>query len=279
MLALVCGLATALLWGSSMVVASRSSRRLGSQPALAYNMMVSLPLAAALSAIGGVPHGLHHGAVAWAVLGGVASVVGASMTYRALRIGKIGVVAPIVSTEGALAATFSVVLFGEALSPAVAATLAIIAAGVVIVTFHARARDIHLRPTLYALAAAAAFGIGLVAVSRATIDLGPFWTSLVARTIGVLGIAVPVLLRGNLPAPGSAWWMVTFSGVADLGGFVSFMIGSRYGVAVVAVLASQTATIATLLSFLILGERLTVRQAAGMVVILAGVTALAVLQT
>ena len=50
---------------------------------------------------------------AWAVLAGAGSAVGLSLMYRALRLGKVGVVAPIASTEGALAAVFSVASRGE----------------------------------------------------------------------------------------------------------------------------------------------------------------------
>ena len=48
--------------------------------------------------------------------------LGLLLMYRALRIGKVGVVAPIASTEGAIAAVFSVAL-GEQLTVGVAVCL------------------------------------------------------------------------------------------------------------------------------------------------------------
>ena len=55
----------------------------------------------------------------WAVLAGAGSSLGLLLMYRGLRIGKVGVVAPITSTEGAIAALLSVVALGEQLTFAV----------------------------------------------------------------------------------------------------------------------------------------------------------------
>ena len=104
--------------------------------------------------------------------------------YRALRIGKVGVVAPIASTEGAFAAMLSVVVLDESLTVQITIALAVVVAGVLLVTFHASMADIHLRPSLFAIAAAVVFGVGLVASSQAGDELGAFWTILVARIRG-----------------------------------------------------------------------------------------------
>jgi drug/metabolite transporter (DMT)-like permease len=199
------------------------------------------------------------------------------MMYRALRLGKVGVVAPIASTEGALAAVFSIAL-GETLTVAVAVCLVVIACGVVVVTMRGRTADVHLRPSLYALVAACLFGVNLVASARAGDALGVLWTILVARIVGVAVIALPLLLRGRLRLPGPAWWMVSFSATAELVGYVSFVTGAHHGVAIPAVLASQFAAVATITSFAVFGERIGPRQVAGAAVIVAGVSVLAVLR-
>jgi drug/metabolite transporter (DMT)-like permease len=275
MIAIGCGMATALLWGCSMALLSRSTRAVGSQQALAYVMLISLPIAAALALGAGVPrHSGHHGPE-WALLAGCASSVGASLTYRALQLGTVGVVAPIVSTEGALAAVYSVLLFGEHLTFGVAMALGIIVVGVVSVTLRGSAADVQLRPSVYALAAAATFGIGLISSSRASMAVGPLWTALTARVIGATAIALPFVLRGTLRRPGRIVWLLAFSAIAELGGFVSFMIGSEHDLAIAAVLASQAAAVAVLVSRALFGERLRARHAAGVAAILVGVAALA----
>ena len=278
MIPILCGLAAAFMWGGSTLAASRSTRIIGSQQALAYVMLFGLAATAVAALASGRPAHASAHAVEWALLAGVASAAGLSMMYRALRHGAVGVVAPIASTEGALAAVFSVAFLGEQLTAGVAACLAVIAAGVVLVTLHGRRSDVHLRPSLDALAAACAFGVGLVASAQAGHGLGAFWTILVARVVGVFMIALPLLVRGVLRRPGRAWWLVLFSGLAELFGFAAFIYGSRGGAAIPAVLASQFAAVATIGSFLLFGERLLVRQIASVGVILAGVSGLAVLR-
>ncbi len=177
------------------------------------------------------------------------------MMYRALRLGKVGVVAPIASTEGAIAAVISIAL-GEKLTAGVAVCLGVVACGVVLVTMRGRASDVHLRPSLYALGASCLFGVNLVASSRAGDALGPLWTILVARIVGVSLIALPLILRGSLRPPGRAWWMVAFSAAAEVIGFTFYVIGSHHGVAIPAVLGSQFAAVATIGSFVIFGERI-----------------------
>src|SRR5260221_609366 len=190
----VGGLLAAILWGTSTVVASRSTRMIGSQQALGYVMLTGFVVClVAAPLFEGVPSLGRHGA-AWALLAGAASVFGLSMVYRALRIGKVGVVAPIVSTEGALAALFSVVLLGQGLS--------------------------------------AATSVGLAVVS----------------------------------------------GLAEVTGFAGYIIGARDGVAVPAVLSSQFAAVAAIVSYFAFGERLTARQLSGALVITAGVAAVAALR-
>ncbi|MGN6379546.1 MAG: EamA family transporter [Gaiellales bacterium] len=278
MIPILSGLSAAVLWGGSTLAASRSTRIIGAQQALAYVMLFGLVATSVAVAVSGPPPHPSPRALGWALLGGVASAVGLGMMYRALRHGKVGVVAPIASTEGALAAMFSVAFLGEQLTAGVVVCLAVIAAGVVLVTLHGRRSDVHLRPSLDALAAACAFGVGLVASSQAGHGLGAFWTILVARVVGVAVIACPLILRGVLRRPGAAWWLVLFSGLAELFGFAAYIYGSRGGAAIPAVLASQFAAVATIGSFLLFGERLRGRQLAAGAVIIAGVGGLALLR-
>jgi drug/metabolite transporter (DMT)-like permease len=271
------GLGAALAWGLSTVVASRSTRILGSQQVLAYVMLLGLAALAVLAPLSGFPHGAGTHPWAWAVLAGAGSAAGLSMMYRAVRIGKVGIVAPIASTEGGIAAVISIAL-GETLTAGVAVCLLVIAAGVVLVTLRGHAGDVHLRPSLYAIAAAGLFGVNLVASAHAGDALGALWTILVARIVGVSLIALPLVLRGALRAPGRAWWMVVFSATAEVLGYVCYVTGARHGVAVAAVLGSQFAAVAAVCSFLVFGERLGRRQVAGAGVIVTGVSVLALLR-
>ena len=273
------GLVAALMWGTSTAIASRSTRMIGSQQVLAYVVLTGLVIMLVAAPVAeGVPHVTGRGA-AWALAAGAASVVGLGCVYAALRIGKVGVVAPIASCEGALAAVFSVIFLGEQLSLGVALALAVVACGVVLVTFHAHLSDVHLRPALLAGTSAVVFGFGLVASSQAGGAIGPYWTILVSRVVGVVFVVVPMVLSGQLRPPGRrALPLVVYSGLAEVIGFVGYITGSQHGVAVPAVLASQFAAVAAFVSFLFFGERLTRTQVCGAVLIGTGVATVALLR-
>ena len=113
---IVGGTIAALGWGLSTVVASRSTRLLGAQQALAWVLMFGLVGMALFAVADGPPSHPHPSAWVWAVVAGVGSSVGLLLMYQALRIGKVGVVAPITSTEGAIAALLSVAALGEQLT-------------------------------------------------------------------------------------------------------------------------------------------------------------------
>src|SRR5205085_916701 len=127
-------------------------------------------------------------------------------------------------------------------------------AGVVVVTFQGQLADLQLRPVLMAVAAASVFGVGLVASSQAGRALGPYWTILIARVVGVAVVVAPMVAARRLAWPGAALWLVAFSGVAEVTGFVGYVVGARHGVAVPAVLGSQFAAVAAIISYVAFGE-------------------------
>ncbi len=272
------GLLAALMWGSSTAVASRSTRMIGSQQVLAWVMLTGFAIMAVVAPLAdGRPHLSWHG-LAWALLGGAAAVSGLGLVYAALRIGKVGVVAPIASTEGALAAVFAAVLLDQVPSVGVILSLAVIAAGVVVVTFQGQVADLHLRPVLMAVGAASVFGVGLVASGQAGKAIGAYWTILIARIVGLVLVVLPMAWARRLRWPGPALWMVVFSGIAEIAGFVGYVVGAQHGVAVPAVLASQFAAVAAVISYFAFGERLSRTQVGGVVAIAAGVAAVAVMR-
>jgi drug/metabolite transporter (DMT)-like permease len=239
-------------------------------------LIVVLPavLVQDLPAIGGTDAG-------WLTLSGAGNVVGLLCAYAALRIGKVGIVAPIVSTEGAIAAVIAVAA-GEGLSRAAGGTLAVIACGIALAgatrDADEAAADAGRGGLLLAIAAALAFGISLYATARVGASLSIAWAVLPARAIGVAAVTLPLAASRRLVLPRGALPFVLLSGVCEVAGFGSFAIGSRHGIAVSAVLASQFAALAAVAAYFLFGERLARVQIAGVVAIVAGVGVLSALQ-
>jgi drug/metabolite transporter (DMT)-like permease len=131
---------------------------------------------------------------------------------------------------------------------------------------------------LYALAAAASFGFSLYATARVSAELPIVWALLPARVVGLLVVTLPLVLSRRLTLTRAALPLVVVSGLAEVLGFSLFAIGSRHGIAVTAVLASQFGAIAAGAAFVLFRERLAYVQLAGVALIVAGVSVLSGLQ-
>jgi drug/metabolite transporter (DMT)-like permease len=194
-------------------------------------------------------------------------------------------VAPVIATQGAVAAVIAVVA-GEGIGAAAAVTLAVIAVGVVLAGLAREPGDeapggearSAPRAMPYALAAAFAIGWSLYATARASIELPVVWALLPSRVIGVAVVTVPLVLRSGLRMTREALPLVLVAGVCEVLGFALFAFGARHGIAVSAVLASQFAAIAAVAAYFLFGERLARIQLAGVVLIAAGVGVLSALE-
>ena len=287
MLAIVGGLGAALVFATVTLCNSRSSRMIGPTHLLAWVMLIGLAIVAPLVVVEGVPDELDNESGAWLAVAGFGNVVGLLLAYAALRVGKVGVVAPVVATQGAVAALLAV-LAGESIGAGAGLTLVVIAVGVVLAGLargssepdtprSAAEQGTAPRPLPYALAAAFAIGCSLYATARASIDLPVVWALLPSRVIGVAAVTVPLALRSGLRMTPEALPLVAVAGVCEVLGFALFALGARHGIAVSAVLASQFAAVAAVAAYFLFGERLARVQLAGVALIVVGVAVLSAL--
>jgi drug/metabolite transporter (DMT)-like permease len=280
MQAIAGGLGAALVFATVTLCNSRSSRMIGPGALLAWVMLIGLAITGPGVALEGVPEDLDAESGAWLAVAGIGNVVGLLLAYAALRAGKVGIVAPLVSTQGAIAAVIAVIA-GESISAAAGIALAAIACGVFLAGVgpeeelggrHER------RATVLALGAAVAIGWSLYATARASIELPVVWALLPSRVIGVAAVTVPLALRRGMRMTREALPLVLVSGVCEVLGFALFAWGARDGIAVSAVLASQFAAIAAVAAYVLFRERLTSPQIAGVVIVVVGVGALSGIQ-
>jgi drug/metabolite transporter (DMT)-like permease len=244
-------------------------------------MLTGLIVVGPVALAEGRPAALDGGALVWLVLAGVGNVSGLLLVYSGLRIGKVGVVAPVSSSEGAVAAVIAVAA-GERLGIGTGVALAVIVVGIVLAARTPTGvpedeRD-DPRAALFALGAAGAFGLGLYATGRASVDLPIAWAVLPPRLLGVAFVTIPLVLAGRLRLTRAAAPYVAGSGLAEVAGFVSYAVGARHGIAVSAVLASQFAAIAAVAAAILFRERLGRAGVLGVVVIAAGVAAVSALR-
>ena len=281
-IAVLGGLGAAVFFSIGTLASSRSSRMLGSNAVLGWVMLIGLAVVAPLVALIGIPANLSQQTIIWLLFSGAGNVSGLMLEYAALRIGKVGLVAPIASTEGAIAAVIAVIA-GEPLSAVEALTLAVIAIGVVLAALvpedlEAVESPSSRRAILLSGGAAIGFGVSLYATGRIGADLPIPWVLLPARLIGVAAIAIPLMARRRLRLTRPVVPLVLAGGLCELIGFTSYTIGARDAIAVSAILVSQFATISTIVAWLLFHERLARLQVLGVAVVIVGVAALTLLQ-
>jgi drug/metabolite transporter (DMT)-like permease len=281
MIAIVGGLGAAAAWAFATLCSSRSSRMIGAGSTLAWVMLVGLAVTVPFVVVAGIPASLDWGAAGWLIVVGIGNVVGLAFAYEGFRIGKVAIVAPIASTEGAVTAVIAVAA-GEQIAAGAGATLGLIVAGVVLAGIApdttAGSPRRNGRAALLGAGAALFFGVGLYAAGRVGSDLPVAWVLLPTRVLAVVAVALPLGITGRLRITRLALPLVTAAGVAEVAGLTSFTLGARHSIGVSSVLASQYAAIAALAAFLLFRERLTPIQVVGVVAIAVGVAALSAIQ-
>jgi drug/metabolite transporter (DMT)-like permease len=280
--AVVLGLTTALLWGISTVSSSRSVRLLSQYSVVAWAMLIGLAVTLPFALASGVPQELSGANLVWFGLAGAGNVVGLLIAYAALKVGKVGLVAPILACEGAVAAVFSAFL-GESLAPLVVLALGVIVIGVVVSSVAPDPEPIEheqpVRAALLATLAAVVFGLGLYATGRLSGELPVAWLLLPPRLGGVILLAIPLIIARRLRMTRAALPYVVVTAFAEVLGFLAYAFAARDSVAVAAVLASQFATFAAVIAFLVYRERLGRLQILGVALVVGGVAWLALLQS
>jgi drug/metabolite transporter (DMT)-like permease len=278
-LAVLGGLGAALSWAATGLFAQRAGRTIGELSTFAWASTLGLgialiPAVAALSSSAPGSQTL----IALA-LAGVLNVLGLLAQFSALRRGQVSVIVPITSAEGAVAAMFAVAA-GARLAPGGWLAFAALIAGVAITAGSQWPRDEKdagaesLLPVGLAVIAAICFGAGLYFQGTAGADV-PLGLAIVPPSfMGAVLVALPMAGTGRLAPPGRARaWLVGVA-AAEIIGFTCYVIGARHSVPVAAVLSTQYATIAVLVSVVVLRENLSIAQIVGFGLTIAGVTVL-----
>jgi drug/metabolite transporter (DMT)-like permease len=302
MIAILGGLVAAALWAIANLASSRSARIIGENSTLAWMMLVGLVVAAPLAVASGPMPDLAPSTLAWLAGSALGTTVGLAFLYRGLRLGKVGVVAALGSTEGALAAAVSV-LRGESLPPLAIAMLAVVVVGIVSVGLASRpseaapegigaavdddgatpggssqSRHDEMQAVACGIGAALFFGLAVYSTGQAGLVVAPMVAVLPARIAGVVGVFVPLALLGRLRLSRRALPMVIVIGLGEVFGNAAYVVGARESLAISAVLASQYGAVAAVAAFFAFRERLSRLQIAGITTIAIGVAVLSVVR-
>jgi drug/metabolite transporter (DMT)-like permease len=275
-IAILGGLGAALMWATSTLCSARSSRMIGTASALAWVMLTGLAANLVLFALDARIVPLNGSDVAGLLIAGVGDVLGLLLAYSALRRGKIGLVAPIISTDGALTALLAIAT-GELLGIASTSLLVVVVVGVVLAAMAPEeppSGQSSRTAAGLATLAAISFGVSVFVTGELGRSLPIAWAMLPPRVVGVVAVTIPLALSRRLRIEPAAAPLVVTAGLAEVLGFACYVIGARHSIAVAAILSSQFAAVASLAAYVLFRERLTWLQLGGGVLIVFGVTAL-----
>lgn len=277
-MAVLLGVLVAVTYGSGDFLGGVASRRSDTAAVTVGSQLVGLLSLALLIAITGwaQPHRVD---TALGVTAGLAGAFGLLLLYRGLATGRMSVVAPITAVTAALLPLLWGIGAGErpgaiALTGAGLALTAIVLISRVPDPVTSRRADPRAVPL--SLAAGVGFGILFIALGQTTPDSGA-WPLLVGRVASVTAVAGWAVLRGRalLPRRGDRP-AAAGAGLLDTMANVLFLLAVRQGLlSLVAVLASLYPAATVALARVVLKERITPPQGAGLLLAGAGVAMIA----
>jgi len=278
-IAVIGGLGAAIAWALATLAGARAARIIGPWSTTALVIFIGLLVTLPLLLLDPPTQPLAVEDVAWLTVAGLGYAVGMIFNYSALSGGKVAVTAPIVSTEGSIAAILAV-LSGEAASPLLVVMLATIAVGVFVVALQPGGGADALagggsRYVVFAVVSAAIFGVGLYAAGRASDLVPPSLVVMAGRIAGVLVITLPLALTRKLRFERQVLPFLVVAGVAEVVGMYLFAWGAAESIAVTSVLSTQFAVMAALVAHA-LGERISSRQWAGVAAVTVGVVVITI---
>lgn len=277
-------LLASLAWGAADFLGGAMSRRFPAVTVAAGSQVIGLVLLGILVAIGR-PALPGQAAMLAGVAAGVFSFVGLALMYRALAIGKMGVVAPIVGSSAVVPLIWGL-LHGDQLTTSQIFGVVVCLTGILVVTRGSRdAADRSVSgdaarsgagPIALAVIAAVVFGASLVFLSGGSSE-APLMTTLVMRAAACV-VAIPVVLlsraQRRLDRRGIAPVLVV--GMLDAGAYLAFSWASSAAqLSIVSVLSALYPVVTAVLAFFLHGERLTRSQLAGVALTIGGVIAIA----
>ena len=284
---MIFGLGAALGWGFADLCAAFSSRRLGALTTVVIAQAVgALAITAILLTDGGGLGGL--GSVAgWLLPISLVTAAAYLTLYRALQIGPVAVVSPVLASYAVVPVLLAVVLLGESLSGIQVAGAVVTIGGAVLTSTDLRrlpAGTARMPPGLpWAVASAVLFGVATYTLgwgSQLAGWLPTLWLARCSTAAVLVLVALGAMAFAGKRPPASlgirAAGLAIVLGVVDLGGTLSYTVGAERGlVAVVTAVSATYPLIPVFGSVILLGERPAPNQYLGVAMVIGGLLLLA----
>jgi drug/metabolite transporter (DMT)-like permease len=277
MLAIGLALGASVLWGVGDFLGGLKSRTLPLLAVLVPSQVAGFLTIGVITLVSGQSPPSAHSA-ALAALSAVIGTTGIATFYRAIAVGKIGVVVPIAATSAVLPVVVGLAE-GDHPSALQAAGMAITVAGAVLTSREPERQAGSGRLAAgagLAFVSALAFGGFFVAIDAAS-DGGALWATMVNRMTSVTVLLVVVLaLRSPLGRARPHLPVLAFIGFCDVMANVAFAVATTKGlVSLASVVGSLYPVVTVVLARSFLRERVHRVQEVGVAAALSGVVLIA----
>ncbi len=276
------GLGAAVTWGSADYVAAIAGRRIGShRVVLGFHVVATFLLALLVLGTGSL-EGVSAADVGFFVLVGAIGWTGYACFYRALAIGPISVLSPIVSGYAMVTLLLAIILLDERLGVAAACAVVVSVFGIVLASsglrhiFRVERVDAH--GLLFALAAMVLIGAFVLGVSVKADDLGWLAPVFLARLFSTVFVFASLIKGGGWRFPDRSprvLWAVVALALLDTAGYISFNLGTEHSdTAIVAAASAPYAVIPVIAGVMFFHERPTPTEWVGVGFVIAGLVLL-----
>ena len=261
---ILLALAAALLYGSSDFGGGLASRRLGSLRVAVVGSAAATVLAwATLLMCGGAGPSLR--AVAWGLASGLAGGAGTLVLYRGLARGQMSVVGPLSAVGAAVVPVAAGVALGERPSVLAVAGVLVALPAIVLVAASGSVRGKLGAGLLDGLAAGVAFGILFIGLAQAGRNAGLWPVACEQTGTLLLTLGVAVKTREPLRIPVRAAGLPVLVGASGMAATLAYFYATHFSMlAIAAVLVSLYPGITVLLARMLLHERFSPAQRAGL---------------
>jgi drug/metabolite transporter (DMT)-like permease len=276
---IVLGLTAALSWGLADYFAAVASRSAGSfRVVLGFHLVAVALLALLVFGTGETVADVSGEDLAWFLFLGGLGALSYLCFYRALAIGPISIVSPVVSAYAAATVVCAVVIGGERLGAGEGAAIVVVLLGVLLASsdlaqFKSRER-IALFGIVLALVTAVAIGVFVYGIAHFSATYGWLVPIFLARGFSALFLVAVSLRGGEWRFPDRSPQLlatVSLIAVVDTLGYVAFNFGVRHAdTTVVATAAAPYSVVPIVAGVVLLQERPRWAHWAGVALVISG---------
>ena len=272
---ILLGLASAVSWGAGDFSGGLASKRTSAYTVVALSQFVSLLFLILLAFL--LPEeNISSQDIILGAFAGVCGAAGLVALYSGLARGPMGIVAPVTAVVAAIVPViFSIFLDGLPL-PHQLAGFGIAIAAVWLISQTGENTKIRLSDPKLPIFAGIGFGIFFILIDR-TSQNAIWWPLASARISSICLVILIAMIGKKLAVPAANQLpIIALAGIFDTGGNAFFALATRLGrLDISAVLSSLYPAFTVILAWIILKERLTIRQWTGVVLVMVAILLIA----